>query len=518
MVASDELFRLIQSLDKKERAYFKWQSEHDADYLKLFDAIAAQSSYDENKVKLKFKGELFIRRLPAVKNYLFHLILRSLSAQYAGNTEESFLKIKLEEIHFLLQRGLRKAALKIVVKARALAEAHNLYLFVLQIIAYERILAYGNVSEYFDTVISKLRADEEKNWKLYANLTAYVDLNTRLQQLRQTILQPRLKQEFDQFKAILNDPLLGHISNALSLDAKIYFYQVQSACYQMLQKPKPGVKHGVQVVRLYESKTALTELEVLRFSGALHELSIGYRMLHLREDSMKCIDRMRALPQQYPSLLSEKNSAIIFKRSTTRLTDDLQFFGLFNEGLQHVSEIELGLKRFRYYIDKYISEVIRYNTALLLFGAGQFRSAIRWLNIIINENKQGQADSIGVFAMILRLIIHIELKNEEVLTNLVREIQKQEQKEYTMGKVEKSFLDFVLNYAQLINEKDKRHLYIETHTHFKRLFKDPLGKYAEEYFDFISWFQSKIQKQPFSVSYNENLKMKLKRKQSHINP
>ena len=84
-MATDTLHRLIRSLAKSEKRHFKlFASLHtgDKNYLRLFDAIDRQEEYDEARIKIKFQHERFIKQLSRVKNYLYSMILKSMSAYH----------------------------------------------------------------------------------------------------------------------------------------------------------------------------------------------------------------------------------------------------------------------------------------------------------------------------------------------------------------------------------------------------------------------------------------------------
>src|SRR5271154_6422949 len=83
MIKQDSLFALIKSMTKAEKRFFridtaKFQQAESKDYLRLFDAIAAQKVYDQKAIRDKFKNEPYFNQLYAVKKYLEHQILKSL--------------------------------------------------------------------------------------------------------------------------------------------------------------------------------------------------------------------------------------------------------------------------------------------------------------------------------------------------------------------------------------------------------------------------------------------------------
>lgn len=98
--ASASLHRLIKSLTKPEKRYFKvFSSRHvigdQNNYLVLFDAIDRQSEYDEAKLLKKFKNEPFVKRFSIAKSRLYNAILKSLDAYHANSSVEAQLKRQL---------------------------------------------------------------------------------------------------------------------------------------------------------------------------------------------------------------------------------------------------------------------------------------------------------------------------------------------------------------------------------------------------------------------------------------
>ena len=92
MKPSNDLFRLIKSLDKNEKGYFKKNAQgvskgKDKNYLLLFDAIDAQEEYNEDALLKKFRTQAFSKHFSVAKNFLFELILKS-QRSYRANSSK----------------------------------------------------------------------------------------------------------------------------------------------------------------------------------------------------------------------------------------------------------------------------------------------------------------------------------------------------------------------------------------------------------------------------------------------
>jgi hypothetical protein len=132
MTPSEELHQLIQSMNMSEKRYFKiYSSRHvigkKNNYIRLFDAVGKQKSYDEAALKKQFRGEAFVKHLPSEKNYLYHNVLDSLSFYYKEKTFLARYCNIITAIEILYNKGLFDQAKKQLFRAKK--EAYSLEKF-----------------------------------------------------------------------------------------------------------------------------------------------------------------------------------------------------------------------------------------------------------------------------------------------------------------------------------------------------------------------------------------------------
>lgn len=129
MKKQDQLFRLINTLTKSEKRYFKLYTQMQSgseNYIMLFDAIDKMKVYDESKIRKKFKGKTFLNQLAVMKNYLFNVIIKSLKnfesgkAIHHSKNYESF-----EEAILLRDRNLPNISEKYLNKIRKKLQTEN---------------------------------------------------------------------------------------------------------------------------------------------------------------------------------------------------------------------------------------------------------------------------------------------------------------------------------------------------------------------------------------------------------
>ena len=149
MKPSQELFRLVKSLSKSEKRFFKLMSSlqsGEKNYIKLFDAIEKQDEYDEEAVKVLFKKETFIKHLPSEKNHLYKLILKSLRLFYAENSISAILAEHIQSIEILYNKAHYSECGKLVKKAKKIAQSHERFYYLFELIKWGKDVARGGVS------------------------------------------------------------------------------------------------------------------------------------------------------------------------------------------------------------------------------------------------------------------------------------------------------------------------------------------------------------------------------------
>ena len=80
-------------------------------------------------------------------------------------------------------------------------------------------------------------------------------------------------------------------------------------------------------------------------------------------------------------------------------------------------------------------------------------------------------------------------------------------KQQRLFKFEHTLIIFLKKQSTVyFNKKKLKTLFIDLMNQFRKLEKDPFEKNAFEYFDFISWLESKIENRPFAEVLKEKAK------------
>lgn len=123
---STDLHHLIHALTQTEKRYVRLfltrhVNERENKSVRLYDAVAEQTSYDETLIKRALTGESFLKRLPEAKRELTRMILRAMRQYHADNGRQRRAITALLDADFLHERGLAHMAIERIDEAWRLA-------------------------------------------------------------------------------------------------------------------------------------------------------------------------------------------------------------------------------------------------------------------------------------------------------------------------------------------------------------------------------------------------------------
>lgn len=115
MKPTNQLFDLIKSLTPEEEKKFKLNSslqQGDKNYIKLYNYIQKQDTYDEENVKQHFKNEIFVQHFASEKNQLLHHILKSMRQHRQETSASARIDEEIKNIQLLFNKSLYRQSRK----------------------------------------------------------------------------------------------------------------------------------------------------------------------------------------------------------------------------------------------------------------------------------------------------------------------------------------------------------------------------------------------------------------------
>lgn len=498
-VVSDNLHRLIKSLSKPEKRYFKvFSSRHvigeNNNYLILFDAIDKQEEYNEEKLLKKFKDKTFINRFSISKNRLYAAILKSLDAFHSNSSVEAQLQRQLHGVEILYHKSLYDQSLKQLHSARKVAEKYEKLTILADIAKWEkRILEKDNYEELeSDKALENiLKSDRDLLQTLQSfNELWYVKSKIFTQLYQQG--KVRNTAELNELKAII-DAAAGRMEGKQTSTENTYMLNhIQSAYQFSLGNYADCYLHISNNLKLIDKKPHLfSEEPNIYISVLTNAIYVGMRLGKWAE-ALKNVEKLRQLPKK---LELQKNEDLDIRLFTLSKSTELTLYaqsGDFENGLELIPGIEEGLRKYDGKISSVRKAHFYFNIAVIHFGLERYHEALKWINKLLNNVEIDKTRDIHCMAQILNLVIHLELGNKDLLPYALRSTQRFLETRNKVYRFESVMLDFVNEILKKRQSKADEQLYQMLIQSLQELRTDGFEHTVFEYFDFLAWAKSKL--------------------------
>lgn len=505
----DELFLLINSLSKQEKRYFKIFSStyrKSTNYIKLFEALSKQKTYNKEDIIRQFKNEKFIQQLHVTKNYLYNLILKSLHLYHINASANSKIKKLLHYVEILYKKGLYGQCKKVLLKAKKLAVLHKLHLPLIEIIEWQSKIAFisANVKDLHNYV--NIGYDEEN--KIIENLkneNFFRNLFYKILILNNKGTPVRNEPELLLYNNIIKTSLLKNAKNAKTYYSKLMLNYIYAYYFLNLGDIENSNKYNKKNVEIIESDSILIKETPIVYVSALNNTAYASIQLNEFENSKNAIIKLREIPAKY-SLSKDLENDLekkIFIRSYYLELEMYKTMGDFNKSIQIINKIHTRIISLNKRDISRYTLFLYYTISYIFFAVKEYSKALYWINKLLNNTKHAEPVDLFCFARILNLLIHYELNNYSLTEYLCNSNIRFFKKKNRLYELEKLIFDFIKN--KLLKETSANNLIKD----FKRLkdailktFITPYNKKAIQYFDYISWIDSKIK----NISFADALK------------
>ncbi len=496
--ASDHLFKLIKSLSKPEKRYFKvYSGRHTLgeknNYQILFDAIDKQKTYDEAALLRKFKNEAFTKKFSIAKARLYDAILKSLDAFHSNSSIDAQLKRSIHCAEILYKKSLYKQSAKILKSAKKQAYKYEKHTVLLDIFKWEKqLIEKDNYTKTGESEIEAILEEDRLIQSKIMNLSEFWNIKSRLFNILNKKGKVRSLDELNKFKGIIDNVLLKSEDAALFYETKYLYHHIYSAYYFGIGDYEKSYEHLLKnISHIEDNLDRYSEEPNVYFSVLTNTIYIGSQLKRY-DDVFEFLNKLHELPE---TMMLKRNEDMDIKLFSSTYSIELTLYSLtgqFEKGHDLIPIIEEGLNLYGTKINNVRLAFIYFNIASILIGMEDYSNALRWTNRLLNDIDIDKSEDLYCFGHILNLIIHLELGNQRLIPYAMKSTQRYLNTRNRVYQFEGIMLKFIAKALKANNEDDLKLLYQQLITDFQPLLEDKLEKTAFEYFDFMSWAQRKV--------------------------
>ena len=502
-----DLYNLIHSLSKNEKRYFKIEAtkikKNKCNYLIVYDVLGRQAQYNENVLQrvLQEEAPQTLKRLSAVKSYLYCFILKTLCQYHEEKSSEIHFSNLMQRVEILFMKGLYRQTSKVLKQAKKMAHKNQLYAQLLLVFHWEYKLVFLEEKFYKShSQINNIHQQQEFALDQLNQRLAYDKISTETYSYIYTEGPPRTRLEKENFQNITE--IKKSLLPPKSRYTQDIFHFVQSTNFYFLGKMNQALIHAKARVLIYEQHPQLIIDDTLSYLKIIYnyiETILSFEQPDF-DEVLYYIDKVNALDKQKKILLDGRVNKIRFFLIYSHSIRVFMEQGNFEKATQLGLQLKKVLPKY-VQLDKNENEFFVYlNFSFCFFVERDFDLAVFWIQKVLNDTSNTVRYDLLSYARILNLMIQYELENYLLLPSLIEAARRFIEENNQLQVPEAQLLSM---FRKLSNKarKDSAVIKIFKKTHQNLIqfmdSQDFLYKHLSQYW-VLEWIESKLQKVSYS--------------------
>jgi hypothetical protein len=444
MKPSDDLHQLIKNMSMSEKRYFKiYSSRHvigyNNNYIHLFDAIDRQQEYDEERIKKYFGNQTFIKHLPSEKHYLYNLILDGLNAFHKDRTFLTRYSNVLMNIEILYNKGLFEQCRKLIKKAKKDAYLLEKFSLLFLIIRWETLIY---IKDEDVKGLHKSFQEELRILEVIRIQSALMQIafNIQIEIYKGKVTDKFLTQQQDEIKKYY--PPRKEVN---SFWARYYYYSALGLIYSVQQKYLQCFNCFKDInLLMQQEKQFISDLPHIYHTNNNNMINLMFALENY-DKILATINHQRA----FMSVYKIKNNTLAQRVFLNTNESELYLYyktEAYDKAINTIKRIEPELKKIDIKFSPSLFDLF-FMMAVNFLGTEDFKSAIKWLNKILNHEKEVNIRrELQINSRLLYLIVLLEKED------LFFENQYQSVKRFLANEKEFKKQVLILDIIKLLSE------------------------------------------------------------------
>jgi hypothetical protein len=490
----DQLFLLIKSMSKSEKRSFtayvtRFQDGQDLHYYRLFEELDKQKKLNEPSIiqKLDIKDQTQYSNL---KRHLYKQVLTSMRIAQMNKIIDIEIRELLDFVDILYNRGLYLQSLKILHKAKALAQRANNDILYLSIVETEKNIESKHITRTGTNITDALVGFTDKAALSISNASKLSNLRLLLHSYYIQNGHVQSLDEEEKITSFLNENMPPLQMEALSYIEKIYLHQSYVWYYYILLDFVNCRKHAEQWLLIAdESNTSMLDPDL--YMRGYHYLLTSYFYLSDAINYKIYLDKIELFRKTNYHKFSQNSKIISFlyvhhgRLNYLILTEDYQ------AGVEIINRTLRRISLYKAKLDPHRIMVFYFKIAWIYLMADQPSKSIDYLNEIFKMEMGTLRRDIQAYSQLMFIMAHYDLSNEQLLDYLIANAKNFFKKSEQVNRVQTQSLKF---FTKLIHTPDyeRKAVFQDFYTLNKELKTIKYEKRAYLYLDVSQWLEKKL--------------------------
>ncbi|MCS6929536.1 MAG: hypothetical protein NZM43_08585 [Saprospiraceae bacterium] len=494
---SDKLYRLVKSLTPAEKRYFRifvGRMQTPSKYMQLFEAIARSNHFDDEALRSEIYPDngQGSQKYPELKAYLFDLILKSLQAYDESCRAEFRLNHLLQSTVVLYRRGLYDACEDCLSKAERLALQYESFAHLLEIIRWQKHLAYARMDvdllhKHLNALLAREREIAEQLMEVleYRNLFLQAYLLVK----REALLHSPAGQQ--QLQALRQHSLLQTPGRTRSHTARVLFYRTLNLCHYAAGEREAFYESGKALVALLESKPHFLRENQADYIAALSNSILSCGLTGRYGEAERILNKLRKI-----NPLTRDDALKIHRQYYTNKFALCIFTGAFEEARREMERCQQEAICFAPH--EYETASFYFQYCYICFGCADYDRALTYLNAWNNQPRTLEREDLQSLGRILAMILHFEMGNTLLLESLLRSTAQLLRRKKRLYALEKSFLHSMSELLSAPDPAAQRIIFQKLQHSIRCLLSHSETQALLQTFDLEAWIEAKLENRSFA--------------------
>jgi len=500
---SDKLHRLIRSMTPTEKRYFKifinGKPGVDTKYIQLFEAMASDDVFEEEiwKQKIYKSEDAEIKKYSVLKGYLYELVLKSLQNFDETHSIQQRLDQLLHSVVVLFKRGHYADCRDLLAKARKLARQYEHFAHQIEIVRWQKQLAYTQMDiDFLHKNLDRLQDEEARAMELQRNASRY---RRAFFQAYATIKKDPLQRGPDRvarLRQLMEQEDFTDPDAARSHTARVLYYRTLSLYYHTALEQEKFYETGKTLITLQESQPYFLKENLSDYIAALSNQTLACGLLRKYDEVRECLQKIRDLQP-----LTEDDRRKIHRQYFSSFFALCTYTGDFEEARREMTRCLEEAKQFDQHDYETGSFYLQF--VPISIGCSNYDEALDYLNHWLAQRRTVGREDLQSLARILSLILHFELGNFLLLDSLLRTAVRFLKRRNRFHELERRFMQGISEATKLPDVQSQRAVFAKVKNDLQLKSEEPETKALLQTFDLLAWLEAKSSGQKFAKVVRE---------------
>ena len=495
--SSAQLHDLIHAMSGAEKRYFKVFSERHhpgstKNYVLLFDAIHDQKEYDDEALRERFAGEVFLRHFSIAKNRLYHQILRSLSMFHSESSVEINITRRLHYAEILFSKALYNQCARVLASAEKLALEAEQWEALLLIVRRKKRLMEVNQYEETDGDLESLINVETRSLSALATAADLWHDKSRIFRELFVSGQARNDADLEQLKDAMQRAEKTYRDGTSCFESTYLILHLRSAFHFALGDYEKCFVALSENRLLLESLPKRMEDEPDTYIAVLANLTYIAAKLNRFDAAQDAMNTSRNLPSAVMRKLTPDLEFRIFSNTYSLELAIANLTGRTERAKELLAEISVGLKKWGDKLGTVRRAGFLHGMSTLHYLLGDRKQALAMNNELLNTIDIDQSEDQYIFAQIFHLILHYDAEHFDLIGYGLKSLQRMLKNREKHFEFEEHFLNLLRSAGSAEYPEDRQEAVAEFLQNISPLEAKRYEKTVFGYFDFIAWAQARL--------------------------